>query len=213
MNRMNRRSEIRGQKTESTRHYALSTRHQGVSGPWSVVRCKYKNGKKLLQRTPPIVASGVWMSEEKENCVNGKGLLRVIGRQNGFTLVEVIIVIVVVSVFMAAIGIPLLSGVRDLDVPEHAIKAYFLAQEKLEQLTVMEYDSLASQQTDCDPCMNCAQLGTGYSEFRRKVQVVEVNGSDLSTPEAGSGYTKITVWVCHEKFPDGISAETLRTDF
>ena len=131
----------------------------------------------------------------------------------GFTLIEVLIIMVMVSVFMAAIGIPLLSAIRDSDVPEHAIKAYFLAQEKLEQLTVMEYDNLASQHTDCDPCMNCLQLGTGYSEFRRKVQVIEVSSSDLSTPEAGSGYTKITVWVCHEKFPDGISAETLRTDF
>ena len=41
------------QRKVGTRHYALSTRHQGVSGPWSVVRCKYKNGNKLLQRTPP----------------------------------------------------------------------------------------------------------------------------------------------------------------
>jgi hypothetical protein len=39
------------QRKIGTRHYALSTRHQGVSGPWSVVRCKYKNGNKLLQRT------------------------------------------------------------------------------------------------------------------------------------------------------------------
>ena len=134
-------------------------------------------------------------------------------RAQGFTLVEVLVIIVVVSVFMAAIGIPLLSGVRDIDVPEHAIKAYFLAQEKLEQLTVMEYDSLTSQHTDCDPCMNCPQVGPGYLEFRRKVEVIEVSSSDLSTPEAGSGYSKITVWVCHERFPDGISAETLRTDF
>jgi competence protein ComGC len=36
----------------------------------------------------------------------------------GFTLMEVIMIIVIVSVFMAAIGIPLLNSLRESDLPE-----------------------------------------------------------------------------------------------
>ena len=126
----------------------------------------------------------------------------------GFTLVEVILIIVIVSVFISAIGIPLLSGIRESDLPEIATRAYFLAQEKLEQLAVMEYESLAAQDTD-----GAAQQVSGYAEYTREVDVIEVDGSDLSSPAANSGYSKITVTVYHARLPNGISVDTLRTNF
>jgi Tfp pilus assembly protein PilV len=49
----------------------------------------------------------------------------------GFTLIEVVVIIVVVSVFMAAIGIPLLNSLRESDLPEISTIAYFLGLEKL----------------------------------------------------------------------------------
>ncbi len=63
----------------------------------------------------------------------------------GFTLVEVILIIVVVSIFMAAIGIPLLKSLRESDLPEIATIAYFLGLEKLEELAAQTTGSISAE--------------------------------------------------------------------
>ena len=62
----------------------------------------------------------------------------------GFTLIEVIIIIVMVSVFMAAIALPLLNSLRESDMPEVASIAYFLTLEKLEELAAVTTGSISA---------------------------------------------------------------------
>jgi prepilin-type N-terminal cleavage/methylation domain-containing protein len=122
----------------------------------------------------------------------------------GFTLIEVIITIVLVGIFMAAIGIPFMSGIRESELPEIVLTAQFLAVEKLEQLAAADYDVISDE-----PRASVS----GYPAYEREVDETEVDGTDLSTPQAGSGYRSITVTVYHSKLPPaGISLVTLRTD-
>jgi Tfp pilus assembly protein PilV len=125
-------------------------------------------------------------------------------KDDGFTLIEVIIIIVMVSVFMAAIALPLLSSVRESDVPEVASIAYFLGLEKLEQLSPKTAGSISDE---------ARAAVSGYEDYEREVVVEDVDCNDLSTSQAGSGCRKVTVTVYHSKLPDGVSLVTLRTAY
>ena len=122
----------------------------------------------------------------------------------GFTLMEVIVIIVVVSIFMAAIGIPLLNSLRESDLPEISTIAYFLGLEKLEELGPQTTGSISDE---------ARAAVSGYGDYEREVVVTDVNCDDLSTPEAGSGCRKITVTVYHSKIPNGVSLVGLRTSY
>ena len=124
--------------------------------------------------------------------------------QAGFTLMEVIMIIVIVSVFMAAIGIPLLSSLRESDLPEIATIAYFLGLEKLEELGAQTTGSISDE---------AKAAVSGYGDYEREVVVEDVNCDDLSTPQAGSGCRKVTVTVYHSRIPDGVSLVSLRTAY
>ena len=122
----------------------------------------------------------------------------------GFTLIEVVIIIVIVSVFMAAIGIPLLNSLRESDLPEISTIAYFLGLEKLEELGPQTTGSISAE---------ARAAVSGYADYEREVAVTDVDCDDLSTPKAGSGCRKITVTVYHAKIPNGVSLVGLRTAY
>jgi type II secretory pathway pseudopilin PulG len=129
---------------------------------------------------------------------------RIWGNAAGFTLVEVILIIVIVSVFMAAIGIPLLNSIRESDLPEISTIAYFLGLEKLEEQAAQTTGSISDE---------ARAAVSGYGDYEREVVVADVDCDDLSTPEAGSGCRKITVTVYHSKIPNGVSLVGLRTAY
>jgi len=127
-----------------------------------------------------------------------------IGGQDGFTLIEVVLIIVMVSIFMASIMLPFISSLRESDMPEVASIAYFLALEKLEEL--------APQTTGFISAESRSSV-SGYGDYEREVAVTDVSCNDLSTSQAGSGCRKITVTVYHSKIPDGVSLVGLRTAY
>jgi type II secretory pathway pseudopilin PulG len=124
--------------------------------------------------------------------------------ERGFTLMEAIIIIVLVGIFMAAMGIPFVAGVRQSRVPETVAVAHFLAVEKDEELSGTAYASLSNEAKAAVP---------GYAGYEREVVVTEVSGVDLTTPQAGSGYRRVTVTVYHSDLAaTGLSLVTLRTN-
>jgi len=127
-------------------------------------------------------------------------------KSDGFTLIEVVLIIVMVSIFAAAIMLPFISSLRESDLPEVASIAYFLALEKLEELTPVTTGSISPE--------DWTTVTVGEVTLDRKVAVEDVNCDDLSTPKAGSGCRKITVTVRHiPKLPNGISVVGLRTAY
>jgi Tfp pilus assembly protein PilV len=122
----------------------------------------------------------------------------------GFTLIEVVLIIVMVSIFMASIMLPFISSLSESDVPEIASIAYFLALEKLEELGPESAGSIS---------VEARAAVSGYGDYEREVAVEDVNCDDLSTPKAGSGCRKVTVTVYHDEIPDGVSLVSLRTAY
>jgi type II secretory pathway pseudopilin PulG len=130
-----------------------------------------------------------------------------IGGQEGFTLIEVMIIIVMVSAFMAAIALPLLNSIRESDLPEIASTAYFLALEKTEELSDATYGSVVAE---------TRSAVSGYEAYEREVVVTERGWddtvTDLSNLPAGTGCKIIEVIVYHNsKIPNGIKMVTFRT--
>lgn len=122
----------------------------------------------------------------------------------GFTLIEVVVIIVMVAVFMTAIGIPLLNSLRESDLPEISTIAYFLALEKLEELGPQTTGSISAESR---------AAVSGYGDYEREVAVTDVDCDDLSTPDSGSGCRKVTVTVYHSRLLNGVSLVTLRTAY
>jgi type II secretory pathway pseudopilin PulG len=57
----------------------------------------------------------------------------------GFTLIEIIILIVMAGILLPAIIVPFVTAVKGSAKPEMATTAMFLAQEKMEEFTKNEY--------------------------------------------------------------------------
>jgi len=135
---------------------------------------------------------------------NSKFEIRICRNAAGFTLVEVVLIIVMVSIFMASIMLPFISSIRESDLPEIASIAYFLALERLEELAPQTAGSISAESRSAV---------SGYGDYEREVAVEDVNCNDLSTSQAGSGCRKVTVTVYHSRIPDGVSVVGLRTAY
>ena len=147
-------------------------------------------------------------SRERLLMVVGMGQIRLgwqnlIAKAKGFTLIEVLIIIVLVAVFISAIGLPILAGIRESELPEIVASAHFLAAEKLEELSSTDYYSI-------EPASKAAV--SGFDGFEREAVVSEVDCSDLTVAGSSTGCIKIEVKVYHSELPSaGISVSALRT--
>ena len=135
---------------------------------------------------------------------NWKFEIRICRNAAGFTLIEVIVIIVMVSVFFTAIGLPLLNSLKESDLPEIATVAYFLGLEKLEELSAQTTGSISNE---------AKAAVSGYGDYERQVVVEDVDCNDLTTSQAGSGCRKVTVTVYHARIANGVSLVTLRTAY
>jgi type II secretory pathway pseudopilin PulG len=158
---------------------------------------RFKFGIWDLARPPRL------SSRQADDGGQGFGISRNAG---GFTLIEVIFFIVLVSVFMAAIGLPFLSSINESDLPEVATTAYFLAVERLEELAAQTAGSI-------DPESLSAVADFGHGEYSREVLVTDVDCDDPSTPKADTNCRYIEVKVHHDRLPNPISVVELRTAY
>jgi competence protein ComGC len=132
---------------------------------------------------------------------------RVCGSVSGFTLMEAIIIIVLVGIFMAAIGIPFLSGIRESHIPEIISTAHFLAVEEQEHLANLDYSALTPGTWALENPIS------GFPGYSRQVVVANVD-ANLNPSGSDVGYRTVTVTVYHNDLAAaGMSIETLRTDY
>jgi hypothetical protein len=121
-------------------------------------------------------------------------------------------IIVLVGIFMGAIGAPFISGIRESHLPEIVTTAHFLAVEEMERIIGLDHDFIT---TGTWPLENPVPGFAGYS---RQVTVTDVQDTgvalDPANPLPNSGYRHIRVTVFHNELPAaGLSLETVRTDF
>jgi type II secretory pathway pseudopilin PulG len=112
--------------------------------------------------------------------------------ERGFTLIEIIILIVMAGIIIPAIIVPFATGIRGSQKPEMVTKAMYYAHQRMEDLMKYNYNNAALNVT-----VGFVAFTTGGEpDYTGQNEIVYVN-DDLSTPVAspGVGYKRIIVRV------------------
>ena len=113
--------------------------------------------------------------------------------QKGFTLIEIIVLIVLVGIILPAIIVPFATGIKGSGKPEMVNKAMFLAQQKMEEFMKFNYSNPALTPT----ATAYIDTGfTGFSNYQWKWSIAWVDSSSsFADSSTDVGYKKILVWV------------------
>lgn len=116
-------------------------------------------------------------------------------KHKGFTLVEAILTLSLLSAGILGLLSLFQQNVGRSDEMEQTLVASLLAQERLEQIIHdKKYQGyLFIVGTNYPASENLASQG--YPGYTRTTTIQEVSGSDLTSPQNGSGYKRITVSV------------------
>ena len=116
----------------------------------------------------------------------------------GFTLIEIIIFIVIAGIILPGILVPFATSLKESLTPEKVVKATYLAQYKMEELTKNNYDLLAPTpltsytsteisgyqwqwQISCVDAALAASADVGYKLILVRVQDPESREIELQT--------------------------------
>jgi type II secretory pathway pseudopilin PulG len=117
-------------------------------------------------------------------------------RDKGFTLIEIIILIVMAGILLPAIIVPFVTAVKGSAKPEMATTAMFLAQEKMEEFTKNEY-----LESPLDPISLTSYADiAGFSGYQWQWEILYVDSyfnvvGDGIQPSNHRGYKRILVRV------------------
>lgn len=115
--------------------------------------------------------------------------------QGGFTLIEIIILIVIAGIILPVIIIPFVTGVKDSGKPEMVNIAMFLASQKMEEFMKYQYSDPALNPVALTPYVN-----SGVTGYDWQWEILYVN-SDFNVVGDGisatndEGYKRILVRV------------------
>jgi Tfp pilus assembly protein PilE len=109
----------------------------------------------------------------------------------GFTLVEIIILIVMAGILLPAIIVPFVAGVKASGKPEMVNTAMYLGHQKMEEFMKYQYGNSA-----LNPTALTSYAGTGISGFDWQWEIYYVD-SNFSNPDlvTNRGYKRILVRV------------------
>lgn len=115
------------------------------------------------------------------------------GASRGFTLIELILTVVVISVGLTGIMVIFENVTRGVTEADNVVVAGNLVREKLEQIVMAKwYSGYAAIVQASYP----SETFTGdLSKFTRSTTVQEVSKTDFSTAEVDSGYKRVAVTV------------------
>ena len=122
------------------------------------------------------------------NCGVGDSRIQEMGNK-GFTLIEIIILIVMAGILLPAIVAPFVTGVKGSGKPEMVNAAMYLAHQKMEEFMKFDYGNGALNPTALTPYAN-ADI-SGY-QWQWSVTLVD---SNLSVSATDVGYKQILVRV------------------
>jgi type II secretory pathway pseudopilin PulG len=108
----------------------------------------------------------------------------------GFTLIEIIILIVMAGIIIPAIVIPFATGIRGSGKPEMVVTAMYLAQQKMEELMKFNYDR-APDLTPGTYTLPAPPI-SGYS-WQWVISYVDSNFADSGATDVGYKMIQVTV--------------------
>ena len=106
----------------------------------------------------------------------------------GFTLIEIIVLIVMAGILLPAIIVPFATGVKGSGKPEMVTRAMYLAQQRMEELMKFNYANAALTPR------GFTAFSTGDPNYPGQDEIVYVN-INLGTPSGDVGYKRICVRV------------------
>ncbi len=126
----------------------------------------------------------------------------------GFTLIEIIILIVMAGIFLPAIIVPFVSGVRGSGKPEEVSTAMFLAHQKMEEFMKFDYGNAA-----LNPIALTAYAAAPVSGYDWQWEIMYVD-SNFAAPDlvTNRGYKRILVRL-RDPQSDTYQIDSVVTDF
>ena len=109
--------------------------------------------------------------------------------RKGFTLIEIIILIVLAGILLPAIIVPFASGVKGSGKPEIVNKAMFLAQQKMEEFMKFNYGNAT-----LNPIALTPYSSTDFPDYQWQWSIAYVNSS-FAASGTDAGYKMILVRV------------------
>ena len=108
----------------------------------------------------------------------------------GFTLIEIIILIVMAGILLPTIIVPFVTAVKGSGKPEMVNTAMYLAHQKMEELMKFNY----GRTPELDPTTGFVPFATGVPNYQGENEIVYVDSS-FNTPSPDVGYKRIIVRV------------------
>lgn len=122
----------------------------------------------------------------------------------GYSLIEIVVIIVVAAIILPAIIMPFVNGVRDLRLPVLRGTMTLLAQEEMEKkvIPLTYYYVVAWASTPI----------SGFPDFASTGDVIWVEPGAFNTETDGdSGYKRVTVTIDSEGY--SLALTTIKTDW
>lgn len=110
-------------------------------------------------------------------------------RNKGFTLIEIIVLIVMAGILLPVIIVPFVSGVKGSGKPEMATTAMYLAHQKIEEFMKFDYGNAALNPTSLTPYAN-----SDISTYQWQWEIAYVD-NNFNTSGSDVGYKRILVRV------------------
>jgi type II secretory pathway pseudopilin PulG len=109
-------------------------------------------------------------------------------RNKGFTLIEIIILVVLAGILIPIIVIPFATGIRGSGKPEMVARAMYYAHQRMEELMKYDYCNAALNVTG-----GSVAFTTGGEPNYTGLNDIAYVDSDFSTPSPDVGYKRIVV--------------------
>ena len=129
-----------------------------------------------------------------------------LSNKKGFTLIEVVMIIVILGIIMPGIMLYFITGVKDSAIPQRRTTAIFLAEALMEEIKSKRWDETAGVITFNSTCSNASALSFDGAEARgtyddiddfnglNNPTIIDSLGNDLSGNYPGFSQT---VTVCY----------------
>jgi type II secretory pathway pseudopilin PulG len=119
--------------------------------------------------------------------------------KKGFTLIEIIILIVMAGILLPAIIIPFATGIKGSGKPEIVTRAMYFGQQRMEELMKYDYGNAALNPTN-NPPTDFVAFSTGDANYPGENQIYYVDSNfnvvgDGHTAANNRGYKRIIVRV------------------